>query len=514
MRLARGLRRTVALGVLAAVVAGAPASAHTGLDSSDPADGSAVEGPVETVVLEFTGTPTAIDDGIVVADGAGTRIEPVEVTQDGLRITARFEPPLTAGSYALSWVVRSDDTHTIDGSLAFSVLAPPGTTAPTSTIPTETTAPAAPTTVAAAPVATTVPPQVTTVAPAPADERAEPDAAVVAGGAPPAATPVPPVVTVDAEDGEGVARVGRLLFFPAAVVALGVLAFAALAFAGGRSELDSLFRLVRWLGVAVALGAVIEVTGLTMVFGGLGDLASHEAGRAALARIVAGVLLVVGFGTLTFRPRSQPQPQPLSAAVVESERAAPVATTDDGRWRPGAGEAAGLIGAAVLVVSFGFDGHTASEGPRLVHALSSIVHVVAASVWAGGLVALAVVLWLRHANGLAARAVEMVVRFSVVAMVALAVAGAAGVVMALFIQSDLGAYVRTDWGRLMLVKLALVLAAGALGAYNHFRLLPSLRVAPDDPGVVGHARSTVTVEAVLVVGAAVVTAVLVGASTI
>ena len=61
-----------------AVVAGllivllpAGARAHTGLESSTPADGDTVEGPLRSIVLEFTGTPTAIDGGIVVAAADG-----------------------------------------------------------------------------------------------------------------------------------------------------------------------------------------------------------------------------------------------------------------------------------------------------------------------------------------------------------------------------------------------------------------------------------------------------------
>ena len=69
----------------------------------------------------------------------------------------------------------------------------------------------------------------------------------------------------------------------------------------------------------------------------------------------------------------------------------------------------------------------------------------------------------------------MVARFSVGAMISLAVAGLAGLVMAWFIESDIGSYWSTDWGRLMLLKLLLVLIALALGAYNHFRMLPGAR---------------------------------------
>ena len=40
---------------VAVVIAAAPASAHTGFDSSEPGEGAAVDGPLEAITLEFTG---------------------------------------------------------------------------------------------------------------------------------------------------------------------------------------------------------------------------------------------------------------------------------------------------------------------------------------------------------------------------------------------------------------------------------------------------------------------------
>ena len=69
----------------------------------------------------------------------------MSIVQDGLVVVATFDPPLDAGTYALSWRVRSDDTHFINGTLAFTVDVPVATTAAplSESAPPTTDAPAA-----------------------------------------------------------------------------------------------------------------------------------------------------------------------------------------------------------------------------------------------------------------------------------------------------------------------------------------------------------------------------------
>ena len=362
------------------------------------------------------------------------------------------------------------------------------------------------------------------------------DAADVTGQDDDSAVPLAPDLGggIDTEDGKGVARIGRLVLFPSAVVAIGLLAFAALAFAGRRAELGVLIRGVRWMGVGVILGGIIQVVGLSKLLGGFSEVLGDGVGRAAAARVVAGVLIVAGFAAIpgTTRPRlgdathrsardqedRAARRRSLSAAVVDDPLADSAVQNAGGsegaRWSPTSFDSLGLVGVVILVVSFAFDGHTVSRGPRVLHGLTSVLHVAGAGIWAGGLVALATVLWFRRRARVESSALGMIVRFSVVAMGALAVTGGAGLAMALFIDSDVLGYVSTDWGRLMIVKTALVGLAALIGAYNHFRILPALERAPDDELVVTRARSTVTAEATLVVLAAIVTALLVAASTI
>jgi putative copper export protein len=146
--------------------------------------------------------------------------------------------------------------------------------------------------------------------------------------------------------------------------------------------------------------------------------------------------------------------------------------------------------------------------------LLSIVHVASAGVWAGGVLALAVVLRRRHNDRIESGGVEMTLKFSVIAMFSLALAGLAGVVMALFIDSDVLSYPSTDWGRVLVVKVLFVATAASLGAYNHFSVLPGLESAPNDLATIERARSTITTEAVVLAVVALASAILVGASTL
>ena len=90
---------------------------------------------------------------------------------------------------------------------------------------------------------------------------------------------------------------------------------------------------------------------------------------------------------------------------------------------------------------------------------------------------------------------------------------AAGVLMSLMITDGFVDYTSTEWGRVLIVKTAAVGAVVALGAYNHFVVVPKLERDPDSSSVLRRARSTVTVEAMMLLGVAVITVFLTVAST-
>ncbi len=279
---------------------------------------------------------------------------------------------------------------------------------------------------------------------------------------------------------------------------------------------------VRVLGIVIVIGAVIEYVGVSR----LGDQSlvstwSTAQGFATILRIVGGVGLAVGLAGTISRGRIQnstrrpPIGCTLSAAVVEDVAPRQARHADSApivRWAPDARSWPAFGGTLMILASFWFDGHTVSKGFRPLHALVNSIHVAAGAVWVGGVVMMAAVIWGRYRSGRPMRVVELVVRFSRVATVALASVVAAGGMMAFFVLESFGELTGTTWGKILLLKTAAVGLAMIGGAYNHFRLLPALEADPESRELLAELRSTVTAEAIMLVFVVCVTAWLVAAA--
>jgi len=88
-----------------------------------------------------------------------------------------------------------------------------------------------------------------------------------------------------------------------------------------------------------------------------------------------------------------------------------------------------------------------------------------------------------------------IVRFSSVATLAIVSVAAAGFGMSFLIIDSIADYVTTDWGRLLLLKIALVAIVVGLGSYNHFVVVPALEVDPTDTPMLSQAKKTISAEA-------------------
>jgi copper transport protein len=531
-------RVAAAIGVLLVVaglvLAPATASAHTGFELSTPAEGTTIDEPVSLVTIVFTGEATPVGDQFIALTPDGVLQEAASIaTVDDKIFSIIFDPPLAGGQVGIRWNVQAADAHPIEGAFSFTVNAP----APTTAAPTTTTAPeatdtsSAPLDVAPVEVADTAA-AVVVVDPVEQPPAADATEAAVADSNSEAAT-VPAVPAAQALDeflavddsvrGETTATVGRLVGFLGVALGLGGLAFVATTLRGRREEVRHALSAIRVLGVVVALGAAIEYVGVARIGGeSLTSGWSTAPGFATVLRMVGGLGLAVGIAGTISRGRVQGlmrRPsvvRSLSAAVVDDLRASP--TRDEAgdpivRWTPDARSWPAMAGAVLIIASFWFDGHTVSKGFRPLHALVNSVHVAAGAVWVGGVVAMAAVIWSRHRSDRPMRVVELVVRFSKIATIALASVVVAGGIMAFLVLDSIGELTGTPWGKILLLKTAAVGLAMIGGAYNHFRLLPSLEADPESPELRTALRNTVTAEAIMLVFVVTVTAWLVAAAS-
>ena len=463
------------------VVGAGTASAHTSFESSTPANGAELAEPVDEILIAFTNPASEAGDGFVVLDPSGQVRAPTSVsTEDGRVFRLAFDPPLEGGQVGVRWSVRAGDAHPIEGSFSFTVgeQVTGAGTAPVTTTPTDSMSSMS------------------------AEEMA-------------AMTSMEEFLAVEqSRPGESLARIGRVVSFAAIVLAIGAIAFAATTLRGSRNEIDSLITAVRILGGVLVVGALAEYVGVARIVDDpILSAWTSSAGLAALLRAVAGGLIAVGLVATTtpLRTRARALSAAARAAVLDegTDRDAVPAIR---RWTPDRSSAVAFVGVALAVVSFWFDGHTVTEGFRVLHAFANSVHVIAGSVWVGGVITMAIVLWARHRAGRPSDALGLVVRFSAGASVALGTVVVAGLVMAMMILDSFGELTSTQWGQTFLLKTAAASIAVALGAYNHFRLMPALERDPDDEVLHRSVRATVTAEAIVLGFVVVVTAWLVAAA--
>jgi copper transport protein len=149
----------------------------------------------------------------------------------------------------------------------------------------------------------------------------------------------------------------------------------------------------------------------------------------------------------------------------------------------GAARAIALTGAVVAPLSFALTGHTRTMEPAAVGYSAALVHLLAATVWFGGLGAVASTVRRRRRSGDVLGAAEAVADFSAMAAVAAGAVVVAGTVLSWIEVGGLGPLTGSTYGRLLLAKVAAVLGVLAVAAWNRFRLVPVVaRDALADPG--------------------------------
>ncbi len=491
------------------VVTASPTAAHTGFEASDPADGSTVNEPVSEITLRFSGAAQPAGDGFQVLDPQGsTRAPDTASSADGTTWVLTFDEPLAGGAVGIRWMVQAPDAHPIDGAFSFTVTAPLATGG-TGTDGTQ--------------------------------GSVEPP--VEAGGADPESVSLEEfLASADASSvttAEQLAAIGRIAGIGGTLLGLGALVFAAAVLRGSARDVRHVVFWIRRAGVVVALGATVRLAGRIVIDSG-GDwsaLLSPSStwstiwtltGLAIVLRLVGGVLLVAGSRMQLARASDRPDPVVAMRQLVRSgggvhappdgdEPADDGDTSDrlsnDLAWDPRTGMAATATGTVALLLGYLFDGHTVTEGNRLLTAMSDVVHVFAAAVWVGGLLMLVSVLRMRRRHGEDVRALYLAARFSVVAAAALVAVAVSGAILAWIVLDSPSELWSTPWGRLLLAKTAIVAVAAGLGGYNHRILIPAMERSSTTDSPAQRFRVTATIEAGLLCGVVVVTAFLVGAAS-
>ncbi len=226
----------------------------------------------------------------------------------------------------------------------------------------------------------------------------------------------------------GLALAARALHYGGLLGAVGSTLFLALVARGERRVRRPLLRIAVIAGMVALFG-----TGFGIVLAGTG-----LEGPEGLAPMVAVIGLALSFG----------------------------AGLAGGRL-----EGLGLVtGAVIAAASLALTGHAASAPPQWLTVPAVAIHGLAASFWIGSLLPLSVVL-----RGLpVSEAALLVRRFSSIALVAVPVLLAAGVVLTLTQFSGMAGLANTRYGLIWLGKMAGVTGLLGLAALNRLRLTPAL----------------------------------------
>lgn len=471
-----------------------PASAHVDFLGSTPANVSTVDGPVTRIVLEYSGAADPIGEDFLVEDSSGASRPIASVGNDGdTKVVVAMSSALPFGRNKVSWALRGADGHKMTGTIRFTVAETPSSSTASGVID-----PSAPEAQASASSQSS---EGTNLGLDPA-ESSETDLAGM------------------------FATAGRGLVYVMSLFAVGSLAYLVMVHRGTRREGRRIVFLIRRSAILVIVGSMIEW---------LAQLAAHDSGHIAdivapsawsnllsttfalgtLCRLVGAVLV------LRFVSMDVVDEDPIDIAGLDGyatgDRSAgtgPNAVTVASapvtplmRVRVESGPVA-FLGALLLVVSESFIGHTASVEPRALVVMSDAVHMVAAGIWIAGVWLLAWTLWQRRRRGEPLDARLVATRFSVIATWALVAVAVTGTALGWAILGSADRLFTTQFGRTLMIKVAVVAVIGALGLHNRRTLLPAL----ERPEIEVRFFRTILIEAALFAAVLIVTAFLVVAN--
>jgi copper transport protein len=445
------LTATTLLTLLMLLLAARPASAHTELSSSVPSDGASIA-RLAQVQLRFSRGIELLGDTLTVTGTNASWDGVVDAVrrEDGMVVDITLSPPVPPGDWQLDWQILAEDSHPRRGVLMVTVAA------------------------SATPETRT-------------DDRTAPDVPNTPADSLVPVSRQPPRVALF----QLLAGLSRIVMYLGLMAAAGLALFKAGPHRGEGARATGLALAAGRLAMVALVASILEV--LFHVGGLAGDGAAgllDGATWSAVLRTGLGRALVVrtvGLGLLAY-------------GGIRRARAG----------LPSGPDAIKLVGAALSLLSFQLVGHTASTAPELVIRTADLVHVVAAAVWVGGLLGLLLLGGSSDVDGRARTAA----RFSSAAIVAVIAVAVAGTTLAVITLPSLMSVLSTTYGRVLLLKLAVVGVLGVLGAHNHRIVVPAIG-SPDpvaSSAALHQLKRTVALESVLMVGVLALTAVLVSLS--
>jgi copper transport protein len=469
----------------AALLSAAPAAfAHAQLLGTSPASGATLATQPKLVVFKFGENVGGTLGAVRVYDAAGDEVDNASVSHpagNAHSIAVGLRAQLPDGTYTATYRVISADTHIVYGGLVFNI------------------------------------------------------------GHASAASKVTVAGLIERNESGRVTKIAfgitRALDYVSIALMLGALAFLLVAWAPALRALaetddDEAWRaasrtfarrLQRLLCIAIALGVIVSALGFvlqgasaagvsvwTSLKGSvLNDTLSTRFGAVWAARALDWLVL----GALLFAAQARRR-----GLVPTLREGADAETRHDGAGAPADDEAQALtpqpprvilaaltLGAAYLALTPALAGHASIEHPTWLFFPSDVLHVLAASVWVGGIACLLLALpaATRRLEGTDRTKLLLatLARFSPLALAAVVTIAITGVVQALIDVRTVHGLLHTTYGALVIVKIALLLVLIALGWVNRERVLPALRrlvEARGTPGAAGVlARRTMRAELVL-----------------
>ncbi|WP_035799092.1 copper resistance protein CopC [Kitasatospora mediocidica] len=443
MRKTRAILVTVGALLVLLLGGAGTASAHAALLHTDPEQNSVVATEPAAVTLTFSEGVTLDSDALRVLDPAGKAVDtgnPGHADGKADTATIGLRPGLANGTYTVAWRAISEDSHPVGGAFTFSIGAPSDTSVSASQV-----------------------------------QGAKADDVVAA-----------------------LYGTARTVAYAAYALLIGVAAFVLLCWPGG-AAVRSVQRLLMtgWVALLASTVALLLLRGPYERGTGLGqafDLSlvrstlDERLGTALAARLLllaaAGVflsLLVGHLGQLASAPTARAAEPTGDAEEDELRRLELRASTRPQREARLALGVGGLVLALALGATWAGADH-AAVGIQVGLALPfDMLHLLAMACWLGGLVTLLV--GLRH--GVGAPEID---RFSKVAFGSVAVLVATGIYQSWRGVGSWSALTDTEYGRLLLIKIGLVLVMLGLAWFSR-RWVTRLRGASDEPDAPDHADS-------------------------